>query len=366
MKGIITICALLCSLYVNGQGQNIRLIINTPFNTPSGDKVYITGDFPGCSWRPNCFKVTKLSDNKYEALIPFDSSFSMKVTRGSFNRQAADSRGRALQNLYVDRSKSKEIKIVDVKNWLDLGPLKAVGTIKRIKNFYSPELKNYRDLQIRLPDDYYTSNKRYPVLYMHDGQNCFDPNTASFGTDWSVDDVLSDLVKRGEVRDAIVVGVYHKNRGSEYNDEDRGDLYGEFLVNTLKSYIDSNFRTLTDRDNTFLMGSSFGSAISVSLSWRFSHIFGRAAGLAFNASFFNDALFRMIETFPLTTTKLYLDHGSRGGDQRFGPHAKRFLKRLEELGMPKSQYDYRFFDHTNHTETDWARRVHIPLKFLLK
>ena len=113
------------------------------------------------------------------------------------------------------------------------------------------------------------------------------------------------------------------------------------------------------------MGSSYGSAISVSLSWRYSHIFGKAAGLAFNASFFEDALFRMIDSLPMTSTKLYLDHGSRGGDQKYGPHAARFFKRLSELGMPKDQYVYRTFEHTSHTEADWARRVHIPLKFLL-
>ena len=325
-----------------------------------------------------------MSDNKYSIELPYKGPFSLKVTRGTYETEAADSRGRVLQNFTVDltpRSQGDEdegnqftngeseahpdLRIYDVRNWVDLGPLRAVGNIERIKGFYSPELGNTRELQIRLPDNYYTSNQRYPVIYMHDGQNCFDPMTATFGTDWSVDDVLSDMVKRGEIRDAIVVGIYHKDRWREFNDEDQAPLYGDFLVNTLKPFIDTKYRTHGDRENTFAMGSSFGSAISVSLAWRYSNTFGKVAGLAFNASFFEDALFRMVEDLPLTKTQLYLDHGSRGGDQKYGPHAQRFFKKLATLGMPKDQYVYRVFEHTSHTEADWARRVHIPLNFLL-
>lgn len=364
--------------------QTITLIINTPFNTPKGEKIFLTGNFPGCKWEPDCVLLKELSENRYTVTLPYKGAFKIKVTRGSYEKEAADSRGRILQDFTVDivpQSVGDEdegnqyingeseahpnLRIYDIRNWVDLGPLKAVGTIERIKGFYSPQLGNTRELHIRLPDDYYKSNRRYPVLYMHDGQNCFDPMTATFGTDWSVDDVLSDMVRRGEVRDAIVVGIYHKDRWREFNDEDQAPLYGDFLVDTLKPFIDSKYRTLKDRDNTFVMGSSFGSAISVSLSWRYPHVFGRAAGLAFNASFFEDALFRMVDSLPLTTTKLYLDHGTRGGDQKYGPHAKRFFEKLNKLGMPKDQYDYRVFEHTSHTEADWARRVHIPLKFLL-
>lgn len=341
----------------------VTLIVNTPFNTPLDEKIYVTGNFLNCDWKSDCLALEKVSPNQYALKVPLSSGQEFKITRGSWAKEAATSQGAPLKNLV---SEGKKKQFVDVSNWKDLGPLKATGHIVRIKNFYSPELDNERDLQVRLPDSYFQSDKHYPVIYMHDGQNVFDPQTSSFGTDWSVDDVLSQRVAKGELRDAIVVGIYHKNRFREFNDEDKGRAYGEFIVQTLKPYIDKEFRTLKGRENTFTMGSSLGAAISVSLSFRYPHIFSKAAGLSFNASFFNDALFRMTTRFPMTETQIYLDHGSRGGDQKFGPHLKRFLRHLQGQGMPKGQIIYREFPGTNHTESDWARRVHIPLTFFLK
>lgn len=343
----------------------VSLIINTPFNTPSHDSLYITGDIKDCHWKPKCLKLNKVSENKYQIKLPLEEGVEFKITRGSWEKEAADSRGRPLKNLVTANTDNRSKLIVDIKNWKDLGALRATGNIVRVTNFYSPELNNSRSLHIRLPDNYLKTKKRYPVIYMHDGQNAFDPNTSSFGTDWSVDEVLSKLASSGKTRDAIVVGIFHKERHREYNDEDLGQLYGEFIVETLKPYIDRNFRTRKEREHTFLMGSSYGSAISVSLAFRYPQVFGKSAGLSFNASFFNDMLFRLSDELPMTTTHLYLDHGSRGGDQKFGAHFKRYLKHLSRKGIPKDLITYRVYPDTNHTESDWARRVHIPLQFLL-
>lgn len=345
----------------------VTLIVNTPFNTPNQDQIFLTGNFQGCEWKADCLPLEKVSENQFKISLKLPEGSEFKITRGTWETEASSSLGRILPNstFQTQRISNEGKYFVDIQNWRDLGPLKVTGKVFHFKGFYSPELDNTRDIQIRFPDNYDYTDKRFPVIYMHDGQNVFNPMTSSFGTDWAVDDVLSQMVKEGKVRDAIVVGIHHGNRFSEFNDEDRGQDYGRFIVETLKPWIDENCRTLADKDNTFLMGSSLGAAISVSLSFRYPEVFSKAAGLAFNASFFNDALFRLASKLTMTTTELYLDHGSRGGDQKFGPHMARFMNHLTSLGMPQGQIDYRYFEDTSHTEGDWARRVHIPLKFLL-
>ncbi|MCR9206196.1 MAG: alpha/beta hydrolase-fold protein, partial [Halobacteriovoraceae bacterium] len=345
----------------------VTLIVNTPFNTPLQDKVFVTGDFMDCQWKADCLPLKKVSDNQYKISLKLPEGAEFKITRGSWEKEASSSFGSILPNsTFQNQRVNNDGKyFVDIQNWKDLGSLKVTGKVYHLKKFYSPELDSYRDIQIRFPDNYDFNTKSFPVIYMHDGQNVFNPRTSSFGTDWAVDDVLSQMVRDGKVRDAIVVGIHHGNRFSEFNDEDRGQEYGKFLVETLKPWIDENLRTLPEKENTFLMGSSLGAAISVSLSFRYPDVFSKAAGLAFNASFFNDALFRLTSKLPMTSTSLYLDHGSRGGDQKFGPHMKRFMEHLTGLGMPQAQVDYRYFPDTSHTEGDWARRVHIPLEFLL-
>jgi predicted alpha/beta superfamily hydrolase len=350
--------------------QSVKIVVKAPFNTPESANIFVTGNFQGCSWQPDCLQMQMVDDNLYEVQVQAGNEFKFKVTRGAWHLEGADNSGRALkdQSVSVRDFKINKPIVVDLKNWKDQGPLRVTGRIERIQKFYSPELGNYRRLHIRLPQDYYHSGntKKYPVIYMHDGQNCFDPQTATFGTDWSVDEVLTRMVRENKVRDAIVVGVFSKNRSSEYNDASLGQLYGKFLVDTVRPFINQKYRTLTGPANTFLMGSSYGSAISVSLAWRYPNIFGRIAGVAFNGAFFNNNLFRLTRTLPMIPTAVYLDHGDYGGDRGYIPHTKRFLKHLDQIGFPKDQLFFKVFSYSGHTEADWARRVHVPLTFLLQ
>lgn len=348
-----------------------KFIINTPFNTPVADKIYLTGEFMGCQWNPKCIEAKKVAENQFSAQLELPlGDYTFQITRGQQNSQATDARGISpIKYQFKIEDQNEKLVIQNVVNWLDMGPLKVTGEVITTSDIYSPELNNKRSLQIRLPREYHEGQKRYQVLYMHDGQNVFNPNTAKYGVDWSVDEVLTDLEASGQVPPTIVVGIHHLERGREFNDEDQGKLYAQFLVETLKPYIDQNFRTLTDRQHTFMMGSSYGSVISTTVLYRYPQTFSRAAGLAFSGYFFDDMPLRFIETqasydqaYPIA---LYLDHGSEGLDFDFAPSAQEFVRKVVENGMPKSNLIYRYFEYTDHTETDWARRVHIPLKFLL-
>lgn len=356
------------------QAAYVKFIVNTAFNTPDQAQIFLTGNFNQCHWKANCIELNKVSDHQYSKTLEINESFEYKVTRGDWWNEAADQNGIPHKNHKVHISFDplnpfqSKLQVVDIKNWKDLGPLKVTGNMEVITKVYSPQLLNFRSIHVRLPDSYYDKGNQhhYPVIYMHDGQNCFNPKTSTFGTDWSVDEVLSKMVKEGKVRDAIVVGVFHQNRHLEYNDDSQGQLYGQFLVETVKPLIDQKYRTLKEKEDTFLMGSSYGSAISMSLAWRYPHVFSRAAGLAFNASFFNDMIFRLSSDLPHTTAKIYVDHGDLGGEAKFKKHGQRFIQHLKSIGFDMNQIEYLQFPFTAHTEADWARRVHKPLEFLLK
>ena len=164
------------------------------------------------------------------------------------------------------------------------------------ENFEMPQLNRTRRIWIYLPPDYNESSENYPVLYMHDGQNLFDAST-SFAGEWEVDETLNSLAEQGyEV--PIVVGI--DNGGTARIDEytpwvnpsyggGQGEEYIDFITQTLKPYIDANYRTLADQNNTGIMGSSLGGLISHYGSLKHQDIFGKA-GLFSPSYWFSDSI----------------------------------------------------------------------------
>lgn len=145
--------------------------------------------------------------------------------------------------------------------------------------FYMPQLDRTRRIWVYLPEGYETSEKRYPVIYMHDGQNLFDHSTA-LSEEWCVDETMT--IMRGE---CIVVGIDNgeEKRMTEYNFRDHeehgtgeGKKYVQFIVETLKPFIDERYRTLPDRGNTHIAGSSLGGLISFYAAMYFPYAFGGA------------------------------------------------------------------------------------------
>jgi predicted alpha/beta superfamily hydrolase len=145
-----------------------------------------------------------------------------------------------------------------------------------------PQLNRHRRVWIYLPQSYSTSRKKYPVLYMHDGQNVFDEAT-SFAGEWGVDEAL-DTVENGE-QECIVVAVDNggDKRMNEYSPYDmerfgkgEGDRYVDFLVKTLKPYIDKKYRTKRNSRYRFIAGSSMGGLISFYAMIKYPKVFGGA------------------------------------------------------------------------------------------
>lgn len=240
-----------------------------------------------------------------------------------------------------------------------------IGQVEYIHEFYSCNLKNERDIIVWLPPSYLTSHKRYPVLYMHDGQNLFNPQTSFIGYDWKVDETITQLLNKNEIEEIIVVGIYNtKDRLEEYNYfTAKGKNYAKFIVQELKAHIDENYRTKHSAANTAVMGSSMGGLISFQLVWNMPGVFGKAGCLSNSFWVDNKAVFPMVEnnSKKIKDIKLYLDCGDC--ETELIDDNTNMYKLLYETGY-KDNLKWHVQEGAVHSEVDWAKRLYIPLKFL--
>ena len=269
----------------------------------------------------------------------------------------------------------------------------ATGTIDYYPHIES-EYRSPRPVEVWLPEGYESSpGERYPVLYMHDGQFLFHHGSTLLETDWlwDVDITMTRLIENGEIRPAIVVAVWadldeKPNRGLEYmpqkpvgemmisrkrvfkGEEVISDNYLKFLVHDLKSFIDKTYRTLPDRENTLVSGSSMGAMISAYVISEYPDVFGDAACLS--------TYWNMGEGVVLTWFKehwpeagahrIYFDHGT----ETFDADHERYQLKMDDVMRSKgyrSGEDWisRKFEGADHSPRAWRERFHIPLKFLL-
>lgn len=188
------------------------------------------------------------------------------------------------------------------------GKKKIGGRIKIIENFPVPQFDNTRRIWIYLPPDYEETQEGYPVLYMHDGQNLFDQATSYSGA-WQIDKSLDGLYQEEKTRGIIVVGIDNggETRFEEYIPKHQGDKYLNFVVHTLKPFIDKNFRTLPERQHTGTAGSSLGGLISLYMGLKRSDVFSKIAAFSPAMSFAGDSFNGCIKVQDM---KIYLDVGT--------------------------------------------------------
>lgn len=237
----------------------------------------------------------------------------------------------------------------------------------------SPELRNFRDVVVALPPSYDTGNGRYPVVYMQDGQNLFDPATAYAG-DWHLTSTLAALASEGA--EAIVVGVANTgpHRLYEYSPFPHpgrggggGDRYLRFVVDTVKPAIDRDFRTVPDREGTSIAGSSMGGLISLYGLHRYPEVFGAAGALSPSVWFGRDALLAYLDRTTIRLPRrLYLDIGLHEPGSAVAD-----VRQVRDLllagGMTEGQELAYLEDSTGaHDEAAWGRRVSQALPFLIQ
>ena len=246
-----------------------------------------------------------------------------------------------------------------------------VGKVVTVAAFWSPQLGNARDILVYLPPSYHTTTDRYPVIYMHDGQNLFDQAT-SFGEEWRVDETMEELARQG--LEAIIVGIPNigERRLEEYSpfpDPQHGGgsgmQYLAFLVETLKPYIDQAFRTRPEREYTGMVGSSMGGLISLYAFFRYPQVYGFVGALSPSLWFAERAIFPVIEAAEQAPGKLYLDIGTDEGDTTL-----QLARDLEQMLRTKGYHpgwDMHYVEEPNavHCEGAWAGRLRHALTSLL-
>ncbi len=276
-------------------------------------------------------------------------------------------------------------------------PTVAVGRIERLANFPS-RFVDARNVDVWLPEGY-SREKRYAVLYMHDGQMLFDANTTWNKQAWNVQDSVQRLINAQRIPDTIIVGVWNngKFRHSEYfpqkylagmppqarealikenlQNRPQSDNYLKFLVQELKPAIDAQYATRPDAASTFIMGSSMGGLISVYAMNEYPQVFGGAAGLsthwvgrhqqnaAIPLAAFNYLRGHLADA---TTHRLYQDHGTLDLDALYAPYQLVINDIVREAGyQDQRSFKTLVFEGTGHNEKAWAARVDQPLLFLM-
>ena len=346
----------------------ITLLVKQSSTLHPGDPVYVAGNFN--LWTPadSAYRLTTDQEgiNTITLSLPA-GNYEYKFTRGSWEKVETNPVGNGIQNRSFKLQTDTTIQI-NIAGWND--DFKHTASSKKNNSasvnvkiidtaFYIPQLKRTRRIWLYLPPDYARSGKKYPVIYMHDGQNLFETATAYAG-EWGVDEYLDSIYKRGK-KEAIVVGIDNGNfkRMQEYNPwefenfgKGEGDKYVAFIVKTLKPFIDKHYRTLKNKPNTFIAGSSMGGLISLYAVLKYPKVFG-GAGI-FSPAFWTASGIdsTVIADAKKVDSRLFFYAGGKEGDSMI-PDMKRIEKEIKtRSGSPiKEKID----PQAKHNEAAWKK-----------
>ena len=249
------------------------------------------------------------------------------------------------------------------------------GRLDRIENFHSAILDNDRNITVYLPPGYdERSELRYPVLYMQDGQNLYDPHLAFGGNPWRLDNAADVAIGDRIAWPMIIVGI--DNMGSARIDEytptrdeakgggGRADDYGRMLVEEVKPMIDSRYRTIADAANTAIGGSSLGGLVSLYLALKRPDIFGRAAVMSPSVWWDKRMILREVDAFRgPDRPRIWLDIGGREGREALSD-VRSLNQLMRAKGWNDSNYRYHEEKRGDHSERAWASRAPMMLEFL--
>jgi predicted alpha/beta superfamily hydrolase len=348
-----------------------------PANTPEGHFIYISGNFN--NWATERFSnILHVQSNGNRQIVLKDVSgiIEFKFNRGTWETAEGTAKREFIPNRTYNTANGSKLNLT-IEGWEDLSASKvstANANVQILSNdFKIPLLNRNRKIWLYLPNDYATAtNKNYPVIYMHDGQNLFDQNT-SFSGEWKVDETLNSLQNQGN-QGAIVVGIENgeSERLNEYSPwinskygGGQGDAYIDFIKNTLKPYIDSNFRTKKDAENTGLFGSSMGALISIYGAAKYPETFGKVGVFSPSVWFAKIEVLNFIKSknFKKTPLRLYFLAGTNES-----PTMVKDMKSVRKVFLSKgvSVKEVKILTHSDgaHSEWYWAREFGEAFTFL--
>lgn len=325
--------------------------------------VWIVGNFNDWKVRDARFLMTRTAPGHYEYTFKkrptADEPLEYKYVKGDWGAEELTAHGLPTQNRRLALPSGKVFDVV--QNWKKPGSVFYPHIEVISTRFNIPQLKRRRRISVLLPYNYHETDRSYPVLYLQDGQNLFEEKNA-YGT-WGVDKSLARLSEIGR-GDLIVVAIDHGGRDrirefSPYPNNNWGTGLGReyvrFLVETLKPYIDQNFRTLADREHTGVGGSSLGGLISIYAGLMFPHSFSKL--MVFSPSLWaaQKIFFEPIRFFVPVPTKIYLYGGGKEGANMVD-NISRFRETVARRGFDNKIIDFnvQIDPHGKHTEGRWG------------
>jgi predicted alpha/beta superfamily hydrolase len=376
MKKIFFFFAFLFFIFQLQAQYTLRLVI-TDVATKKLDDIYVAGNFNNWNPKDANYKLKPFGGSR-KAIVLKDipaGTYQFKFTRGSWDKVETTAKGEDIENRTVEVNDDVSENIA-IAGWKDDFPDKpkpntATAQVHIIDTaFFIPQLNRHRRIWIYLPKSYNTTKgKLYPVLYMMDGQNLFNEQTAAFG-EWGVDECLDTLQQK--TKECIVIGIDNSaekrvNEYDPYNNEKygkgEGKQFADFLANTLKPYIDKQYRTLKDVKHTYVAGSSMGSLISLYAVMEYPQTFG-AAGIFSPAFWIAPQMFAdMQQTTWTTFPRFYFYAGGKESETMVSD-----MKKMYNIIAQKHNYDMHevVYPLGQHNESYWRKEFPNFYKWLVK
>ena len=343
---------------------NIQIKLSPLSGKTAADQVYLAGSFNGWNPKDETFRLRKDEQGNFSLLlknIPA-GNYEYKFTKGGWETAETDANGQSIGNRVLQLNADTTLQI-NIAGWASgVNPVKrqtATANVRIIDTtFYIPQLKRNRRIWLYLPPGYASGTKKYPVIYMHDGQNLFNEAT-SYAGEWGVDETLDSAKKH-----SIIVGIDNGGlkRMNEYNpyDNDRfgkgeGKQYIDFIAKTLKPYIDKKYRTLKDKNNTTIAGSSMGGLISMYAVVVYPKVFGTAG--VFSPSFWiapkiKDDINKLVKASTHRQNRIYF----YAGEQESKEMVRDALQIFEMMRMKAGcKMEVRINAEGQHNEPTWRQ-----------
>jgi len=372
----------------------VKFVVTAPANTKEGQILYICGSAPTLgAWQEDAgVPMTKGPDGKWTATVEVMSGLehAFKVNRGTWSTVEIDKDDKDIPDRKFVADKENTVVTADVIDWRDHGNtvpgrITLTGEVRQHAKFHSDLLAIDHTLRVYLPPGYSdeaNEARRYPVLYMHDGQNLFDEKSSFAGIEWKVDEAAQKLIESGKIEPIIIVGIYNggEYRTSEFtpgplasgSEPAQGENYCKFVAEQVKPFIDQQYRTMPDTQHTAIAGSSLGGLITLAIVKAYPDTFGRVAvltpwlqlnGKPITAAIGEDLSF-------LKGRKLWIDMGDKpGANYPKGADpikdAQAFAAKLQASGLESGRdFTYTEIPGGTHDETAWQGRIEQVLVHL--
>lgn len=342
-------------------------VTSIPSNTPPDAVIYLAGNIN--TWNPGDpnYTLQNIGNGTYQIIIPeATGTVNYKFTRGSWATVEGNATGGFLPDRSFTFTGSPQTLNLTIQSWEDLGGSGSNSTAAENvqildEDFFIPQLNATRRIWLYLPPDYATSDKNYPVLYMQDGQNLFD-NATSFSGEWEVDETLNELFANGDFG-AIVVGIdnggatrldeYSPWINPEYGGGD-GDAYVDFLAETLKPFIDANYRTRPEPQFNAIIGSSMGGLIATYGALAHPEAFGKLGAMSPSFWFPDNQLLDYIAGYPNTLEGLRTYFvASMNESASMVPDIVEVIEILNGKGLTEENTNWAFTSYGAHNEAYW-------------